>query len=360
MRQSAARFRPNFATRDPFTELRSDRDGRTTVRMKTLHALSFCALFGGVAALSAGFVGCSSSSGSDTPDDTGTPADDSGVDTTPPPTDTNPKDTAVKDTAPFICDKALPDSFACTPVAASEKGTPGTSCSEADLQAMVTACVAPKFGIATGCDAWKTAHPDCATCVGTWALAESVIKGKIYADRDKCLYQQFDADCQTAWKCMFACDDAVCGACDQNPGTSSDGTTSEFQECANRERARGGTVVPKGVCYDKAAGKADTCFAGGSYDTCIVDELFSPTGSGGAPDVPSMQNELVQFYRGACRDNGNWKNAKETCSTPPCAAADAGTDAGDTGTDAASDADAGTADTGTDAATDAADAADAG
>ncbi len=320
--------------------------------MKTLHALSFFALFGGVAALATGFVGCSSSSGGDSPADTGTGVDDTGtgVDTTPPPTDTNPKDTTPKDTAPLTCDKALPSTFACPAITASDKGTPGTTCTEADLQAMVTACVGTKFSIASGCDAWKTAHPACNTCVATWAIAESVIPGKIYADRDKCLYQTFDPDCQTAWKCMFACDDAVCTGCNTSAGTSSDGKTSEFQECANKERARGGTVVAKGVCYDKAAGKADSCFSGGSFDSCIVDELFSPSGASGAPDVPKMQAGLLEFYRGACRDNAVWTHAKDTCSSPPCPVSDAGTDAGDTGTDAASDADAGTADVATDAA----------
>ncbi|MEO7091933.1 MAG: hypothetical protein ABI175_01705, partial [Polyangiales bacterium] len=111
--------------------------------------------------------------------------------------------------------------------------------------------------------------------------------------------------------CMFACDAAVCSDCDTTPGSSFDGKTSEFQECVNRERRKGGTTAPRGVCYDLATAKALQCLNDNAdrIDPCFVSELFSPTGPGGGPDVGAMQRETVIFYRGACRDGGDWSKS---------------------------------------------------
>ncbi len=233
---------------------------------------------------------------------------DSAVDTTSPPVDaTRP------DVSPLSCEVRLVSSFACTPPTAAQKGGPPTkACSEAALQAFATACIAADYKVGAGCDAWKTANAACATCIGNWSLATAVLPGKVYADRDKCWYQLLDAPCSVSLNCMFACDDAVCGDCDKSPGSSTDGTKSEFQECVNRERAKGGTVVPKGQCNDLATGNALKCLSDNAalIDPCIVSELYAPTGAGGHPDVTTMQSQSVVFYRGACRDDGNWTKSK--------------------------------------------------
>jgi hypothetical protein len=138
---------------------------------------------------------------------------------------------------------------------------------------------------------------------------------------------------------MFQCDEAVCNnpanPCDMTAGSGADGKTSAFQDCVKQERARGGTIVPRGACYDVATMQAlETCFpslSGPVTNFCIVGEEFTPTGTSG-PDVTKLRFEAVEYMRGACRDNGNWTNADQPCSTPPC---ETGTDAGpETGSDA--------------------------
>ena len=308
--------------------------------MKQLHALSLFSLLAGSIAITASFVGCSSSSGGD---NGGTPGDETGTDTavdeTPTPTDSTPKTDSAKDTKPPAdvggkCDTPLDSTFACKPP--PKTGVPGTVCSEKDLSDFVTACIAAKFGVGSGCNTWRDAHPACNTCIGTWALPTTVIPGKVYPDRDQCYWKVLPDACSTSIQCMFDCDTAVCGTCLTDPGSSPDGKTTEQQDCIKRERLKGGTAVPRGACYDKAAGDAITCLNANSDLTgpCIVGELFSPSGASGAPDVPTMQAQVLQFYRGACRDNGSWKNSSYSCSTPPCAAVDGGTDTAttDTGT----------------------------
>ena len=65
-------------------------------------------------------------------------------------------------------------------------------------------------------------------------------------------------------------------------------------------------------------------------EDCYVDELWTPTGTGGKFDMVLMRQQIVEFYRGACRDGGDWSQR--------FSAGDAGVaDTGTTPTDAASD-----------------------
>jgi hypothetical protein len=210
---------------------------------------------------------------------------------------------------PTVCDHVLPSFFECTaPTATDKGGPPSKDCTEADLEDFVMSCIYADYKVGPGCTSWKDAHPACNTCVGHWALSTAVIPGQIYPDRDKCYYQLLDPSCSTSFLCMSACDEAVCDGCDPAPGSGASGKASEWQECVNRERAEGGTGSPKGACYDLAAGAALKCLSSAADLTspCVVNELFAPTGTGGHPDVTLMRPEVLVFYRGACRDGGDW------------------------------------------------------
>ena len=318
--------------------------------MKTLHALSLVGLLSCGAVAAIGFTGCSSSSDGGGGGDVDSGGVDVGGTDTTPAGDTAPKDTGKVpgDTAPVICDKTPLDStFKCAaPTAVQKGGPPATSCTEDMLQEYATKCLTADLKIGSTCGDFKAAHPECATCIANWSF-DTLIPGKIYPDRDKCFYKVMDDTCGTAFNCMFACDTAVCGDCDNTAGTGADGVVSEQQDCVNRERKRGGTTVPKGACYDVAAGVALKCLSDDAaiIDPCVISELFTPTGAGGKIDLTSLQRESVIFMRGACRDNGNWTNSSSTCTTPPCDAGptDAGSDSAttDTGTDAADATDGG-------------------
>ena len=324
-----------------------------------LYALSLSLVGGAMFTALAISGGCSSSDNNNDNGggDTGT-TEDSSVDTkvsTDSKTDTK-KDTTPVDTAPYSCAAPLPADFKCDPPTIT--GKPASACSEDDLQSFVTACIAASFGVGSGCSAWISAHSACNACISGFSFATSSGGPKVYPDRDQCFYQFFDDTCKTDWNCMFECDQAVCNSadtpCDTSAGSGADAASSnsEYQDCVNAERAHGGTVVPKGVCYDVAAGAAlYTCYPKlpGTATYCVVNEEFTPSGPGGAPDLTSMRSEIVEYLRGACRDDGDWTHAEDACASPPC---ETGTDAGgETSSDAAVDADETATDTSTDETT---------
>jgi hypothetical protein len=321
-----------------------------------LYALSLSILCGATLGLVAVSGGCSSSDNGGGDDDTGVAVTDTGAADTAPVVDAkkDSHDGGGTDTGPYSCLAPLPADFACT--APKITAVPGTSCSEDDLQGFATACIDKNFSVGSGCAAWMSAHTACGACIKGFGFATSSGGLPVYPDRDQCYYTKFSADCAKSWNCMFACDDAACNStdtpCDKTAGSGTKGgSDSEFQDCVTKERARGGTAVPKGECYDVATKAAlETCLPtlpSSALNFCVVNEEFSPTGPGGAPDLPSMRFEVIEYYRGACRDNGDWTNADQPCSTPPC---ETGTDAGsETGSDATSDATEGGSDAGTDA-----------
>jgi hypothetical protein len=325
--------------------------------MKTSHALlSFATLLGLSAAGVISFAGCSSSGETTPTDDTGVV--DTGV------ADTK-KETAPVDTAVPLCDD--PSAVADGGLTCKDVTTPvgGTACDSQALQDWATACVGSQWPTtaAAGCAAWKAAHPACQTCLQGWSFVQSGLPQGIYPDRDKCFFSVFRStafttanptlgDCAKIVSCSFDCQEAVCAACDNT--TPDDKGNTEMSDCINRAIKKGGTAVPRGACYDIAAGKANSCFGateGPSINDCIVAEANNPTGTGGALNIPVLQEQLKFFYRGACRDNADWANAADAGVTT----SDAGSETGsETGTDAA------TTETGTETGTDAADASEAG
>lgn len=83
--------------------------------------------------------------------------------------------------------------------------------------------------------------------------------------------------------------------------------------------------------------QADTekCFDGkGPIDPCVVDELSK----GSSADKALLADQLAIFYRGACRDNGDWSKASTGGDAGADATSDAVSDAASDGaTDAAAD-----------------------
>jgi len=233
--------------------------------------------------------------------DTDTPIDanDTGG---PKPVDGGPKDTGF-DAGPTYCDQDLPGDFACA--APTKIPTAGTVCTEAQLEAFVTKCIAdPVTSIPPGCTDWKTANAACSACITGFAI--DTVSSKNLPDRDKCYWTIFDDKCDKAVNCSFECQRAVCEACSTDPGTGLDGKRSEFQDCLTRAQFAGTASKPKGRCYDIASKEAKACFTTFDIVPCIVDELYTPSGAGGKPDVTLLQNQIVQYLRGACRDGGSW------------------------------------------------------
>lgn len=330
--------------------------------MKTSYALSFSMLLGlGIAGVVA-FAGCSSSS---TPVDN-TPADTGVVDTGK--ADTNKPDTAVP-----ICDQPLESTFACTAPTAK---VGSTDCTSQAIEEFPIACIDSTWPgkLASGCAAWQAKYASCFTCIKTWSLAQSGLALGALPDRDACFWSVFNStafktanptltDCSKNVQCNWDCQEAVCGSCDTTAQDPITGDT-EFSICATNAGKKGGTVVPKGACYDVATKNANTCFtaAGDTLNNCIVSEAYTPTGTGGNVDIAKIKEQMKVVLRGACRDNADWSNANDAGYTIPDAGGETGSETGsDTGTAAETGSDAGTdTATATETGTDAADASDAG
>ena len=89
--------------------------------------------------------------------------------------------------------------------------------------------------------------------------------------------------------CNTDCYETVCADCDHWTGTGKTASTSEFGDCVKDAQFAGSTTTAAGRCYNVAS--KDYKAAG-----CTTDPVV-----GGCTDV-------VQFFRGACRDNANWSN----------------------------------------------------
>jgi len=267
--------------------------------MKTSYALATCSILAAV--VIGAPLGCSSSETS-----TPLPPTDSGTEVA---ADTKPVDTGTdtkKEVAPppdaGVCDQDLPSDFACTK---PKKVAGSTNCSEASLEAYVKACWKPLGGDTTKCTAWKGANAACDTCVKAWTYTSGL------PARDYCYYQIMTPECADAVFCYFDCVTQVCTDCSFDPV----GSTSDNLECQKRARVAGGR------CYENSYKKADSlkCFDSTVLDPCIVDEAPKT-----APDATLLEAQLLQFYRGACRDNANWSSSTS--------AGDAGVDSSTTDT----------------------------
>jgi hypothetical protein len=199
--------------------------------------------------------------------------------------DTRPFDTLVSDPIPPTCARPLDASFRCdTPAAKSGS----TACTEAMLNELA-ACFGE--GDASRCSAAQKSYPVCSKCV-----IEQWLYDSRFLDVGACLRIVAPTSaCGTTWPCNIDCLSAVCGECDETPGSGKTVATSERMDC-ERDAARAATTVkPAGACYEVSSKALAACIADPSLSICFVR----------SPD------DLLPFLRGACRDGGDWSRALE-------------------------------------------------
>jgi len=209
--------------------------------------------------------------------------------------DSAPRDTAVSDTGfvvdtgpakdppPVTCDVPLP-SFTCTP---SDAKAGSTVCTDAMISEFVTGCFGSS-GSSTACNAAMTKYPACNTCILTTWLYESTV------DSGACVRKIDPTNkCGTAWRCNFDCLAEVCVGCDPTSGTGASGTESEYDDCEKEAQFAGSSTAAKGACYDVASRDLAACSLDPRFKYCF----------------PRTSADVVNFFRGACRDGGNWTSA---------------------------------------------------
>ena len=257
------------------------------------------------------FTGCGGDSAPAAAPDTGTVVTDTG--TTPVDTGT-PKDTGTKpDVTVLGCMQPLPTDFVCkAPGAKAGK----TVCTDAMIEEF-TNCFG-SAGSTTKCSAATKAYPECNTCIlKDWLYNNSV-------DVASCIAKVLPTDkCATTVRCNVDCLGLVCPKddCDTTPGSGSSATRSQADDCFRDAQFRGSTLKPKGACYDVATKDYADCAAKPELAYCFVTSI----------------TDLTYFFRGACRDGGDWSKADVTKPT------DAGVDSAAADTTAADTAAADTA-----------------
>jgi hypothetical protein len=210
------------------------------------------------------------------------------VDTgSPPPFDTRPP-------APVTCAQPLPSEFTCL---APDARTGRTTCTDAMLAEFVLC-----FGSAGDekrCSAAIKAFPECNDCV----LREWLYDGRL-VDIGACM-RAIDpgSACGTNWRCNIDCLAAICSDCDDSLGSGRTSSTSERQDCERDAQFKGSSTRPMGECFDLAARDLATCRTDERFAKCFIASI----------------NDVLVFYRGACRDGGEWSRAD-------LAIADAGAD----------------------------------
>lgn len=271
-------------------------------------AFTFAFLLAAGALGSVAFAGCGGDDDKQTPAaDTGVVADTGGA------VDTGTPDTFKPETAPYTCAQPLPTGFACEEPA----GKAGkTVCTDEAIDAIVTGCFSDT-STSTTCSNARNKYKACDACTLTDWLVEF-----IWADSANCIKAVAPTDpCAKSIQCNFDCMLAICSPdeCDTTTGSGSKSTTSEFGDCISAAQTKGTSTKPKGACYDLATK---------DYSACATKEALSVC-------FPRSDYDYVLFFRGACRDGGNWSNV--TTDKP---SGDAGTETGgETGTgDAAPEA----------------------
>ena len=246
-------------------------------------ALTFAFLVVAGAAGGVAFVGCSSPAEPlVAPADTG--VDTAPVDTGKAPADTNPP----VETGPVSCAAPLDSSFKCQapPAKAGQK-----VCTDEMLTEFAT-CFGS--GDTKRCSAAQTKFAACNKCVlADWLYGDPAR----YIDTGACIAKIDPAEpCAKLFACNIDCQTAVCSECDPTTGSGKTATTSEQSDCMNAAVKKGGTAaVPKGACYDVAAAPltAAACNTKANIAVCFV----------------RTTDDVIKFYRGACRDGGDWSQA---------------------------------------------------
>jgi hypothetical protein len=208
----------------------------------------------------------------------------------------------------------VPGTFACVPYSAADVPSPATSCTSDQVHAFIADCWDSATASAAACAAWASDGDQgmtaCGVCLNAWTTAES------YPDTTSCYYMFIggtdattQSKCRNAMKCINGCGDVACNSqvCDDTDKDVNGNT--EYDRCYNLDSVWGDT----GTCMTM---QSDGAAIGTTVNTCIADATYKTktyncriTSSKSAPIVKQIEG----FYRGACRDNGDWSNV----NTPP-------------------------------------------
>lgn len=201
-----------------------------------------------------------------------TPPRDTGTwplpDASPPPFDTAPP-------PPTTCATPLSPGFTCT---APAPGKGQTVCTDDAIRAIVNGCFTGDGG---GCDSARKKFPACERCM----LQDWLDEGSLNVGA--CILAVSPGNpCAKTVKCGMSCLAEVCGSCDPSPGTGSGGM-SELDDCYSNESYEGGK------CYAVAMRDYVACSEEPKLSVCFPYDL----------------DAVLPFYRGACRDGGDWSKA---------------------------------------------------
>ncbi len=194
--------------------------------------------------------------------------------------DAIPIDSAVVDSGRFFCDEPADDLVCPEP---QKKGA--AVCNDAAIRALSDGC----FGDTAdqeSCQAARSKFSACSRCV-----LETFITDSGFLDMAPCILSVSPGStCAKSVSCAYECIGYVCSNCDYSPGTGVE-TETEYGDCTNR--AFSPPPAPNGLCWSQG---------GKDYERCLADPALRVC-------VPYDVTELVPFFRGACRDGGNWAKA---------------------------------------------------
>jgi len=202
------------------------------------------------------------------------------------------------DTAPYSCINPFAGSLACeAPVERIGKKV----CNDAMLSALSSCFV----GDAKGCYAARDAYAACATCVLDDTADGGVPVGWIegnWIDEGACI-RAIDpkSACATVVNCTRACIESACVDC-------ADG--SEWNECRDEVLAPTTLALPDAGPDADADVDTDADAGGGvchrliarQWTACASDPRFRPC-------IIQTVDDLLPFFRGACRDGADWARA---------------------------------------------------
>lgn len=176
-----------------------------------------------------------------------------------------------------VCDTPV-SGFSCAPVATKGMKT----CTDKQIQAFIDGCFGPSADSGS-CSAAQAKYADCSECI-----IDTFITPGGYIDVGACMKKVKPASsCAGSVDCLYDCWAEACGSCDPTSGSS------EYNECLSRQSD------PSGSCYE---------FGAKDYDSCTSDPDL-------AVCVPATIEGLLPFYRGACRDGGDWSKTDKKDGT---------------------------------------------
>lgn len=218
--------------------------------------------------------------------DTSSTTDSVAIDSRPIAEDSRPPREDTRPPMPTTCESPLDPSFKCTPPApvAGKK-----VCTDAAIRELSDGCFG--YDATEGkCNAAMKKYAGCGNCM----LYDWIDDNRLAIGA--CIQKVAPGDkCATAIECTYDCLSEVCAACDTEPG-SGKGGGSEADDCWE--------TAAEGQCYPIAAK---------DYGVCVGDPKL-------AVCIPNTVEDLLPFYRGACRDGGDWSKA----NIPDAPSVDAG------------------------------------